>query len=108
MIKSLEQLVFKALINHPQLHIADRVIAIEEEKAKLALAAFLPRLTAFAVRTNTSDSFQVYQNYWMTGLAGTISLFNGFANINQYKAAKEQKEEAFIQREQASLTLIVV
>ena len=103
----LEELVFESLINHPQLQIADRTIAIEEEKTKLALAAFLPRLTAFANRTNTSDSFQVYQNYWMTGLTGTISLFNGFANINQYKAAKEQKQKAFIQREQASLALML-
>jgi len=103
----LEDLVYRALIENPQLHIADRQVAIEEEKVKVAIAAFLPRLTVFANRTNTSDSFQLFQDFWTYGLSGTLAVFNGFANINEYKAAKERKKEAFIEREQQTLTLML-
>ena len=100
-------MVYKALIENPQLQIADRQVAIEKEKVKVALAAFLPRLTIFANRGNTSDSFQLYQDFWTFGLTGTMAIFNGFANINEYKAAKERKKAAFIEREQETLTLIL-
>jgi outer membrane protein TolC len=105
--ESLEDLVYKALIENPQLHIADRQVAIEEEKVKVALAAFLPKLTVFANRTNTSDSFQLYSDLWTYGLSGTLAVFNGFANINEYKAAKERKKAAFIEREQQTLVLML-
>jgi outer membrane protein TolC len=36
-----------------------------------------------------------------------MTLFNGFANINEYKAARERREEAFIAREQTALTLML-
>jgi outer membrane protein TolC len=106
-IEPLEDLVYKAMLENPQLYISDLQIAIAGEKVKIALAAFLPRLTIFANRTNTSDSFQLYQNFWQFGLTGTMAIFNGFANINEYKAAKERKKAAFIDREQQTLTLIL-
>ncbi len=103
----LEELITETLILHPQLKIADREIAIEKEKVKVAIAGFLPRLIGFANRTHSSDSFMAYPDYWTMGLAGTVSLFNGFANINEYKAAKEHQKKAFIQREEATMTLIL-
>jgi outer membrane protein TolC len=103
----LVDLIYKALIENPQLQIADRQVAIEEEKVKVALAAFLPRLTIFANRGNTSDSFQLYQDFWTFGLTGTLAIFNGFANINEYKAAKERKKAAFVEREQETLALML-
>jgi outer membrane protein TolC len=103
----LEDLVYKALLENLQLHIADRQVAIEEEKVKVALAAFLPRLTIFANRGTTSDSFQVFDTLWSYGFAGTMTIFNGFANINEYKAAKERKKAAFIDREQQTLVVML-
>jgi outer membrane protein TolC len=103
----LEDLVYEAMLANPQLYISDLQIAIAEEKVKIALAAFLPRLTIFANQTNTSDSFQLYQNSWQFGLIGTMSIFNGFANINEYKAAKERKKAEFINREQQTLAVIL-
>jgi outer membrane protein TolC len=41
------------------------------------------------------------------GLAGVVNLFNGFANIDNYKAAKERKKEALVEREQQTLAVIV-
>jgi outer membrane protein TolC len=102
----LEDLIYQAMLNHPQLKIADRVVAIEEEKVKIAIAAFLPRLYGFATHTTTTDSQIVDTRYWMAGLSGTLSIFNGFANINSYEAAKQSLEKAFLEREQQTLTLM--
>ena len=105
--KPLEDLIADALISAPQLYIADRSIAIEKEKVKIALVGFFPRLMGFANRTHSSDSFLLYDNFWTYGLAGTMSVFNGFATIDEYKAAKEREKEAFIKREQQTLVLML-
>jgi outer membrane protein TolC len=104
---TLEDFITEALLNHPSLRISDREIAIEEEKVKLALSGFLPSLTGFADRVNTSDSFQRYSSYWMLGLSGVITVFNGFENIHEYEAAKENVKKATLEREQATLTLML-
>jgi outer membrane protein TolC len=103
----LENLVYKALIENPQLQIADRNVAIEEEKVKVALAAFLPKLTVFANHSTTSDSFEVPSALWSYGFAGTMTIFNGFANINEYNAAKERRKVSFIEREQQTLVVML-
>lgn len=104
---SLEELVAEALLCHPQLRISDRTVAIEQQAVKVAFAGFLPVLQGFATRMDSSDSFLKYSNYWAAGVAGTLSVFNGFANINEYKAARARREEVFLEREQASLALML-
>jgi len=103
----LDDLIAEALLNHPRLRIADREIAIEKEKVKLALTGFLPSLKGFANRVNTTDAFQRYPSYWMMGLSGVLTVFNGFANINEYQAAKENVKKAALQREQTTLALML-
>jgi outer membrane protein TolC len=36
-----------------------------------------------------------------------MTLFNGFANVNEYKAARERRQKSFIEREQASLAIML-
>lgn len=103
----LEDVMTEALLAHPSLAIADRQVAIDREKVKLAIAGFLPQLMGFAQHNNTNDSLQVFSNYWLGGTSGAMTVFNGFANINQYKAAKQQQLASFIQREQSTLTLMI-
>jgi len=102
-----EDLILEAMLNHPSLLIADRKIAIEKEKVKMAIASFLPALGAFAYHPDSLDSSFLPSNQWIYGLSGTLTLFNGFANINEYKAARERREEAFLAREQTTLTLML-
>jgi len=104
---SLEDLILEAMLNHPSLHIADRQIAIEKEKVKLAIANFLPVLGAFAYHPDSLETSLAPSNQWIYGLAGTLTLFNGFANINEYKAARQRREQAFVAREQTALTLML-
>ncbi|MBN2593399.1 MAG: TolC family protein [Sedimentisphaerales bacterium] len=104
---SLEDFITKALLNHPRLRVSDRQVAIEEEKVKLALSSFLPSLTGFADRVNTTDAFQRYSSYWIMGLSGVLTVFNGFENIHEYDAAKENVKKATLEREQATLILML-
>jgi outer membrane protein TolC len=43
----------------------------------------------------------------MMGLSGVMTLFNGFANIHEYDAAKENVKKAALEREQATLALML-
>lgn len=104
---SMEDLILEAMLNHPSLRIADRKIAIEKDKVKIAISNFLPVLGAFAYHPDSLGSSLAPSNQWIYGLAGTMTLFNGFANINEYKAARERRQEAFIAREQTALTLML-
>ncbi|MBN2180597.1 MAG: TolC family protein [Sedimentisphaerales bacterium] len=104
---SLEGLITAALLNHPSLAIADRQVAIEKEKIKTAVAAFLPRLNGFALRMDTTDSHQIFTNYWLGGLSAAITVFDGFTNVYQHKAAKESHKDALVRRQQATLTLML-
>ncbi len=104
---SLEELVLEALLCHPQLRIADRNVEIQREQVKIALADFLPKLFGFVYRPEAIDDFGAGSIEWIYGLTGTMTLFNGFANINAYKAAREHREESFLEREQASLAVIL-
>lgn len=102
----LEELILEALLNNPRLHIADRQVAIAEDQVRLAITEFLPKLFGFVSRTTTTNSFTAYPDYFMFGASGLLSLFDGFANINEYRAARERKEAAYLAREEAALTLM--
>ncbi|MBN2372692.1 TolC family protein [bacterium] len=104
---TLEELVLQALLHNPQLHISDRTVEISKDHARIAITNFLPNLMGFASFTHTSDSYVFDPDYWMSGLAGVLSVFNGFASINEYKAAREREREATVQREEACLTMML-
>ena len=104
---SIEDLITEALLNHPSMAISDREVEIEREKIKAAVTAFIPNLFGFATRIDTSDSHQVFTNYWAGGLSAAVTLFDGFANVNYYKAAKELQKASLLRRNQATITLMI-
>lgn len=104
---ALEELILEALLCHPQLRIADRSVEIGKEQVKVAVANFLPQLFGFVSFPDSLDDLVETSDQWMYGLSGTMTLFNGFANINEYKAARERREESFLEREQASLAVML-
>ena len=104
---TLEDLILQALLENPQLHIADRTLEIQHDKAKIAVSNFLPHLIGFASFSSTSNSFVLDKSYWMGGVTGLMTVFNGFANINEYKAAREREKEAMVQREEMCLTIML-
>ncbi|NLN91922.1 MAG: TolC family protein [Candidatus Hydrogenedens sp.] len=94
------------LLHHPRLSIADRMVAVEEDKLKIAITEFLPILAVFSARTHTTNSKNTYPYMTATGFTGMMTLFNGFANINEYKAARLERKGAYLAREQESLSLM--
>jgi len=104
---SLEDLVLEALMQRPELHVQDRVYEIERDRVKAALAAFLPEIYAGGAFSYTNDSFVRYSSQWFGGITGVMSLFNGFADVNAYKAARRREKVAYIRREQACLMIML-
>ncbi len=103
---NLDELVWKALMNNPQLRIADHAVAIQEDRVRIAITEFLPKLVGFASRTSATNSFVTYPDFTISGLSAMFSVFNGFANINEYRAAKEEKRRAYLEREEACFSLL--
>ena len=104
---ALEEWIAEALLGHPHVGIADRNVEIQKEQVKIAVAGFLPQVFGFATYPDSIDDFVDTSGQWIYGLSATMTLFNGFANVNEYKAAKARREESFLQREQASLAIIL-
>ncbi len=104
--KPLEDLVMEALLANPELQIADRNVEIQKDAARIAITKFLPQLFGFANRTSTSNSFQAFPDLGATGLVGVMSLFRGFATINEYKAARVKETQAFLKREETCFTVM--
>ncbi len=103
----LADLAYEALLDHPRLHIADRQVAVEDNKVKIALTEFLPKLFGFASRTNSSNSFVRYPNITQTGLTGVLTLFDGLATVNEYRIARQEREKAYLAREQECFSVLV-
>jgi outer membrane protein TolC len=105
--EDLIQQIYEAMINRPEMKISDRNIAVKEDAVKIAIAGFLPAVGLFTQYTNSSNSYQYYENIWSYGISGVLSVFDGFANIQNYKAAKQERGQAMIEREQSCLKIML-
>ncbi|MBN1847846.1 MAG: TolC family protein [Deltaproteobacteria bacterium] len=99
--------ILEAMVNRLELKISDRRVALMEGTIKMAIAAFLPRIILFGNYTNSSDSYQYYENILSYGICGILTLFDGFASIQRYKAAKQEHQQAMIQREQSCMKIML-
>ncbi len=104
---ALADLIVEALVQQPRLAIADRQVAIAKDKVKIAVTQFLPNLVGFLGRTGTSNSFMQYPDLTAMGVAGVLTVFDGFANVNAYKAARVEREQAFLEREELCFTVML-
>lgn len=80
---NIEEMIYTALKNHPRILIEDRKVEISEDEIKLAITNFLPLIGAFSQWQYTSNSYTLYSQSVLSGLHGVLTLFNGFANIQQ-------------------------
>lgn len=107
MDEELTQQIYDAMINRPEMKISDRNIAVKEDAVKIAIAGFFPVAGLFTQYTNSSNSYYYYENIWSYGVSGVLSVFDGFANIQNYKAAKQERGQAMIEREQSCLKIML-
>jgi outer membrane protein TolC len=99
--------IYKALINRPEMKISDRYIGVKEDAVKIAIAGFFPVVGLFTEYTYNSNSYYVYENIWSYGVSGVLTVFDGFANIQEYKKAKQERSQAMIEREQQCLKIML-
>jgi len=103
----LEDLVIEALLNRPEMKLQDRRSEIEQDRVKIAITNFLPVVSAIGSFQHTTDSYVKYSSQWIGGATGVMSLFNGFANINKYKASREKEKLSYLEREEACLMVML-
>lgn len=105
--RPVEDWILTALTNRLDLFAADQTIALRKNEIARAIALFLPSLYGFANFYNTSDSYTVNDQYWGSGLQGTLSVFAGFRDVNAYRAARAQLKRAYVEREDLSLATML-
>ncbi len=105
--RELADQILQAMLQRPELHVADRTIEIRKDETRIAIAQFVPKLLGVSNLTHSGDSFLKYSNLWSFGVSGVLSVFDGFANIFEYRAARERQKQATIQREQKCMRIML-
>jgi outer membrane protein TolC len=111
----IEEMVLTALMNHPELSLADRLIVARENQVRQAFAKFVPTLAVFGeLRWVDLSSFTQMvpelassSTMWMAGFSAAWTVFNGFANYNNLKIAKTERTKSQREREATFLSVIV-
>ena len=105
--KDIADQILDALIQRPEMYIADRTIEIRKDETRAAIARFIPKLLGFSDLTNNTNSFLKFENIWTLGASAVLTVFDGFANIHEYQAARTREEQAAIDRERACLAIML-
>lgn len=103
----LEDVVYDALINSELIKISHNVVGISKDKIKIAMSSFLPQISLSGGVVGTGLTFLNPKNILFGAVAGFLSLFNGFKDVNEYEKAKLQSEAAYIQREEVIMNTIM-
>ena len=105
--RELADQILQAMLQRPELHISDRTIEIRKDETRMAIAQFLPKIAGFSDLSYNSNSYLKYANMWTFGVSGVLSVFDGFSNVFEYKAAKERQKQAGIDREQMCIKIML-
>jgi len=111
----IETMVLTALMNHPELSLADRLIVARENQVRQAFAKFVPTLSVFGeLRWVDLSSFTQMlpelassSSMWMAGFSAAWTVFNGFAHYNNLQIAKTERTKSEREREATFLSVIV-
>ena len=104
---SVEDLVLKALEIHPELALADRQVVIQDHQVRQAFCDFLPTISLFAAGSWTGNDLAAHAENWVSGFSGAWTLFDGLANVARYKAAKVERQQTQLERENTFLSVMV-
>ena len=104
---SVADLVLKALETHPELALADRQVVIREHEVRQAFCNFLPTLSLFSSGSWTGNDLAAHSANWVSGFGAAWSVFDGFANVARYRAAKVERRRTELERENTFLSIMV-
>jgi outer membrane protein TolC len=100
-------LVLRALEIHPELALADRQVVIRDHQVRQAFCDFLPTVSLFSTGTWTGNDLAAHAENWITGFKAAWTLFDGLANVARYKAAKVERQQTRLERENTFLSVMV-
>lgn len=100
-------LVLKALEIHPELALADRQVVIQDHQVRQAFCNFLPTISLFSTGSWTGNELAAHAENWVSGFRGAWTLFDGLANVARYKAAKVERQQTRLERENTFLSVMV-
>ena len=104
---SVEDLVLQALAIHPELALADRQVVIQDHQVRQTFCNFLPTISLFSTGTWTGNDLAAHAENWVSGFSGAWTLFDGLANVARYKAAKVERRQTKLERENTFLSVMV-
>lgn len=90
-LKPLNYYVTKGLEKNEKLKILRIKNKIDENKVKIAITNFLPKIVVSGGFVSNSNKILADPDFLNLNVVGVISVFNGFKNINEYKKAKIEK-----------------
>ncbi|MBN2420384.1 MAG: TolC family protein, partial [Deltaproteobacteria bacterium] len=105
--RELTDMILTALLNRPELKIADRNVGVKADAIKRAVSAFLPRILLIGDFTRNEDSYLRYRDIFTYGVSGVLTILDGFSNIYEYKAAKQERLKAMLEREQSCMKIML-
>ncbi|MGL5123918.1 MAG: TolC family protein [Fusobacteriaceae bacterium] len=105
--ESLDEAVYLALENNDLLKIGDMKEAISQDKKKIAIANFLPKIVLSGGYQYSDNTALVDPNFAFLSVNGLFSVFNGFENINFYKKTKLEREIIKLENEELVIKTIL-
>lgn len=100
-------IVLQALEIHPELALADRQVVIQDHQVRQTFCNFLPTISLFSTGTWTGNDLAAHAENWVSGFQGAWILFDGLANVARYKAAKVERQQTRLERENTFLSVMV-
>ncbi|NLE67586.1 MAG: TolC family protein [Lentisphaerae bacterium] len=104
---TVEDMVLKALEIHPELAVADRQVVIHDHRVRQAFCDFLPVISIFSSGQWTGNDLAAQSANWVSGLNAAWTLFDGLANVARYKAARVERSQIRLERENTFLSIMV-
>ncbi len=106
-VDELPELVLHALLHRPELAIADRGIAVTEDRALLALVSWLPNIAGLGSIDYTGNSMMRWGWNHTYGISAVLTVLDGFRSVNDYRRAKTERRAALVEREQQALAIVL-
>lgn len=104
---TVDELVLKALEQHPELAIADRQVVIKENEVRQAFCEFIPVVSLFTSFSFTGNEVGNPPTSNLSyGFDAAWTVFKGFYNVANYKRSKVERTRSEYEREKTFLSII--
>jgi len=104
--KPVEEWVWEGLVSRKDLYASDQLIELRKARVIEALAGFLPNVVLGGGGASLSIENLAVRG-WAGSLMGTWAAFEGFRTVQQYRAARAEREAEFKLHEDRMLAVVV-